>query len=150
MVVQSSDLSVILERPERVAFTLRSVLKGSGTRTIDDTYTVSASGVDVRSVLSGDVPAATRVVFPVLVSDGATDTRVTVHQERAEVRSAAATLTWELLGPSAASGLTFEGPRIPTHDGYLQALVADLPAGTREVRWRVRLQPETKTKADAA
>jgi hypothetical protein len=143
MIIQSSDLDIILERPERVAFTLRSILKGSGTRTVDEAYTVAASGVDVRTVLGGDIPASTRVVFPVLVSDGATDTRVAVYREHAEVRSAGTMLSWELLAPPAGSGLTFEGPRIPTHDGFLQALVADLPAGTREVRWRVRLRPET-------
>jgi hypothetical protein len=44
----------------------------------------------------------------------------------------------------AVARLSFEGPRVPTHNGYVQALAADLPAGTREVRWRLRLENDRR------
>jgi hypothetical protein len=144
--VASTDLIVLLERPERVAFTVRSVLAGPGARPVEESYTVSASGVDVRSVLGGaEAPAATRIVFPALVSDGAADTRIEVARSgdpSAAVHAGGAALTWTLNAPTGASPLTLDGTRLATHDGYLQAYAAELPAGTREVRWSVRLQTE--------
>jgi hypothetical protein len=140
-VVDEADLSVRLERPERVAFGLRYGLGGEGARPVEEEYTVAASGVEVMTRLGGaNAPAQARALFPALVSDGARDTKITLSGARATIRHAGAALTWEVVSPEGTKP-ALEGPRVPTHNGYVQALAADLPEGTREVRWRLRLEP---------
>ncbi len=134
------DLSVLLQRAERVVFTVRYGLQGEGARPLEEKYSVTASGVEVVTQVGGaTAPAATRVLFPVLVSDGAKDTRISLSGSRATIYHAGTALTWEVVSPQGAR-LALEGPRVPTHNGYVQALVADLPDAAREVRWRLHLE----------
>lgn len=138
-VVRAADLRVPAERPDHAAFTVRYELEGEGARPVEEEYRVSAAGVEIVTRLGGaGAPAAVRAVFPVLVSDGAAETKVTTGGAQTRVSHAGATLTGEVLSPGGAR-LAQEGPRVPTHNGFVQAAVADLPAGTREVRWRLRL-----------
>lgn len=138
--VAGADVSVHAEQEDRAEFTILYGLRGEGSRRLEERYTVTETGVEVTVRLgSGTVPAATRILFPALVSDGAADTDLTLDGSHATIRHSGSTLTWEVLSPKGAR-LTAEGPRVPTHNGYLQALVSDLPAGTREVRWRLRLE----------
>ncbi len=141
-VARGADLRVHAERPDHVAFTVRYELSGEGARPVEEEYVVSAAGVEVTARVSDtSAPAAVRAVFPLLVSDGASDTRVTVMDGQAWVTHGGAVLTCELLSPSGARlALDSGGPRVATRNGFMQAAVADLPAGTREVRWRLRLE----------
>jgi len=125
----------------QVSFVLRYGLQGTGARPVEEEYVVSAAGVEVVSRLGGDdAPAATRVRFPALVSDGERETAININGAQATIEHANASLTWEVVSPPGAR-LRLEGPRVATHNGYVRALVADLPAATREVRWRLRLAP---------
>ncbi len=140
--VIGTELSAhVAQRSDQVSFALRYDLQGTGARPVEEEYVVSAAGVEVVSRLGGDTPpAATRVRFPALVSDGERETAININGARATIEHANASLTWEVVSPPGAR-LRLEGPRVATHNGYVRALVADLPAAAREVRWRLRLAP---------
>jgi hypothetical protein len=38
--------------------------------------------------------------------------------------------------------LSLREPQLAMRNGYMQAATADLPAGTREVKWKVTLAPD--------
>jgi hypothetical protein len=142
--VTEDDLTVREESASRVAFTVRYELGGEGMPPfVEEDYTVSGDGaVEIRARLGGDAPhpegTRARLMFPALVSDGEADTHITLAGARATIRHAGAILAWEIVSPEGAA-LALEGPRIPTRNGFVRALAADLPPGTREARWRVSL-----------
>lgn len=133
--VASAALDAVHLETGRAAFTVRYALSGDGARPVEEHYTVSADGVEVISRTGGAV-APMRVVFPALVSDGAHDIPLTVTTNKATARLADGETTWEVLAPEHVT-LALSGPRIPTHNGWVRALSADLPSGTREIRWRL-------------
>ena len=142
LLTRSVDLDVAEETPERVRFTLRYHLEGSAVTGLREAYTISAAGVEVITRLESKTPlAATRALFPVLISDGATDTKVSLNGAQAQTHYAGAALTWEVVAPEQAH-LDFEGQRVVTHNGYMQAAVAALPAGAQELHWRLHLDTE--------
>lgn len=51
------------------------------------------------------------------------------------------TLIWQAIAPTGLCP-ALEGPRVATRNGYVQALVAPLPPGTREARWHLDLKPD--------
>lgn len=138
--VTKTDLRVHRSEADRAVFTVAYHTSGEGSLRIEEEYTIHRSGVEVVVRLEG-APARTAVLFPLLVSDANADTNVTVAGGVAAVRHAAATLTWEVVAPQNVS-LALDGPRVPTHNGFLRAAIADLPEGTRELRWRLRLEGE--------
>ncbi|MBW3637073.1 MAG: hypothetical protein KY445_11530 [Armatimonadetes bacterium] len=139
--VQSSEVTIESQSPTQVSFSIKYALSGPNMRPVEEKYVVNASGVDVTTRLADGVDGLTRLMFPALVSDGARDTQITLIGPRATIRRAGGILNFHAISPQ---GLTprLEGPRIATRNGYVQALVADLPAGTREVRYRLDLAPE--------
>lgn len=142
LLTRHTDLEVQEEMPERVRCTLRYNLEGGAVTGLSEAYTISASGVEVTTRLETKTPlAATRVLFPILVSDGATDLKVNLDGPQAQTHYAGATLTWEVVTPTQVH-LGLEGPRVVTHNGYMQAAVAALPAGTQELHWRLHLENE--------
>src|SRR5258705_345057 len=107
---------------------------------VQEDYTVSADGVEGATRILGDAKImATRIVFPALVNDGANDTKVTLDADRLEIERDGGALTWEVTSPPGLK-LQIDGPRIPTHNGYVQAVHADLPTDGREAKWRIKLQ----------
>jgi hypothetical protein len=143
-IVERADLEVHSETPQQVVFSINYALKGPGLHPLEEHYTVTAAGVEVVTRLGGNAtPTQTRLVFPALVSDGARDTQIKIEGSRVTITRPGGTLIWEALSPTGLRP-TLEGPRVATRNGYVQPLVADLPAGTREARWRVRLEPDTQ------
>jgi hypothetical protein len=113
--------------------------------------------------VSGEGPF--RFVFPALVHDGARNTDVKVNgatltiarlgapaqapaTERASKPKLGGKLTWQLVTPEGLS-LTQLGPQVVTHNGYVQSVVAEVPAGVSEVKWRLTLEPDAR-KGEAA
>lgn len=140
--VEQDDLTIHRESPQQVVFSVRYVLRGAGLRPIEEDYTVTTAGIEVVTRLGGDsAPARTRLLFPALVSDGLNDTDISIEGARLTIRRHGGTLIWEALSPPGLRAV-LEGPRVATRNGYAQALVADLPPGTREARWRVQLEPD--------
>lgn len=138
--VVSATLTEAPSGPGRVSFTVRYALNGDGARTVEEQYTISAGGVEVASRFVGkSPPAQARLVLPALVSDGAQDVSLSVTTNRATANLASGQTIWEVLAPKNVA-LALSGPRVPSHNGWMQALTADLPPGTREVRWRVGLK----------
>lgn len=144
-VAKAADLQVGGPGPaqtEYTTFTLRYDLAGSGARPVEETYTLSSLGVDgTAKVLGSTPPAATRVALPVLVFDGVRATKVTVDGPKVRCQRVGGTMTWEVTSPAGVT-LSLAEPKLVNHNGYAQAAVADLPAGTREVRWKLTLEPD--------
>jgi hypothetical protein len=136
--VGSADLDAIDEPADHAHFTVTYNLVGEGARLVHEDYRVSRDGVQVGTWIEGEAPAHARVILPILVSDGARDTNVHLEAGRVVVRREGGTLTWEVLSP-AGLNFTLDGPRVPMHNGWIQAATAELPAGAREVRWVMRL-----------
>ena len=138
-VVRITDLKVEEQTGEAVAFRLRYLLEGPGSRLIEERYRVDASGVEVRSHIGGDAaPAAARVTFPVLVSDGVGKTDVKVDGARLAVGHEGSRLTFEVLSPEPVK-LQVLPPDVVTHNGFVRVASGELPKGSREARWKITL-----------
>ncbi len=141
-IVETDDLTIASVTPTRVAFSVRYGLKGAGLHPLEESYIVDASGVDVTTQLqSPAAPAQMRLLFPALVSDGARDTDVKIDGAKVTIHRVGGTLIWRALAPAGLRP-TLEAPRVATRNGYVQALVAPLPPGTREAHWHLDLQPD--------
>jgi hypothetical protein len=137
----NAQLRVSEESPQRVQFSVAYEPQGAGALPVREDYLVTADGVEGTTQVSSNGSAiAARVVFPALVNDGANDTQVKLETNHLSIRRDGGELDWQIIEPAGLT-LKFEGPRIPTHNGYVQAAVADLPANTWEVKWRLTLQP---------
>lgn len=140
--VHTTDLEVEDRTDERVVFRLRFELNAPGAQSVVERYVIDDSGVEVRSRIGGgDAPAAARVTFPVLVSDGAQNTNVTIDASSLTVVHNGAKLTWEVLAPDDVA-IRLEQPKFVSHAGFVQRAAAELPAGSREARWKVKLSAE--------
>lgn len=142
-IVKSSDLSIQTETPAQVTFSLKYNLSGPNMRPIEEKYSVDAAGVDVTTRLSDGAAVPMRLMFPALVSDGANETEIAINGSHVVINRRGGTLIWEALSPTGLAP-RLEGPRVATRNGWMQALVADLPPGTREARWRVNLEPDAR------
>ena len=87
----------------------------------------------------GGAAAETRIRLPVLVSDGAEKTTVGLESPVLSVLNHGSELQWTLLEPAGNSALDLAGPQVASHIGYVRAVVGTLPAGSREVHWRITL-----------
>jgi hypothetical protein len=142
-VVRIADLKVDEQRDEEaVAFRLRYLLEGRGSRLVEEQYRIDSSGVEVRSHVGGDdAPAAARVIFPVLVSDGATKTDVMLEGPRLTVRHHGSRLTFEVIAPEPVK-LQLTPPDVVTHNGFVRMVTGDLPPVSQEARWKISLVEE--------
>jgi len=134
--VKSADLESRETADGRVRFaiTYRLGAEGGVDRTLSEEFAIDHSGVEVTSRTDG----ASRVVFPVLVSDGEKNLKV-VALSRVAVERGGRFTVWEVALPAGVR-MGLEGPRVASHNGWVQAAVGELPEGTREVRWRVSFE----------
>jgi hypothetical protein len=139
--IKSATLTVTEQTPARVGFELVYSLGDKGAQVIEQ-YRIDADGVTGTSTLhgAGDL-AATSVLFPALVNDGKEDTNIAIEPSRATIGLRGSKLTFEVTVP-AGLPLKLVGPEVPSHNGYMQALAADLPDRQTEVRWHISLQNE--------
>lgn len=140
--VLNAGLTVRQETPQRVEFSVRYELQGEGLRPVEEDYIVTADGtVEVATRIGGDTPPAqSRLLFPALMSDGARELDLLLDGARAVISRPGGALEWEVLSPTGLN-VRLDGPRIPSRNGWMQGVMAPLPPGTREARWRLRLSP---------
>jgi hypothetical protein len=138
--VQNVDLDVKDANLKGVSFVVHYGLKGKGAAPVTETYALSSDGLlmTVRAEGLGSVPQ--RVQFPVLVSDGADDSKVEISGNRLSVATSGGSLEYEVTSPADVK-LTLDGPRLATHNGYVQAAVGPLPEGADGATWHIRLSP---------
>jgi hypothetical protein len=126
---------------DTMTFQITYVPDGDIHHELVEEYSISGEGVEVTSRLVGDrAPAEPGILFPLLVSDGAADTQVSVNAAWAEVRLSESVTCWEVLEPAGVC-LRLCGPRVPCHNGWMTVAWSPLPAGASSVRWRVRVFP---------
>ena len=141
-VIQQAGLEVGMA-PDRVSLTIAYELDGPDARDVEERYVLSGDGVRYTQVLGESQAAPHRAVFPVLVNDGARETQVEVLQgEALQITRGGGVLRLESLDKNPPK-LQLDGPRIPTHNGYVRAAVA--PATGQEVNWRITLEPAPLT-----
>lgn len=141
--VAEAELAVLERVPGQIAFSIRYSLEGPGAKPVEEAYRVSAQGVEVTTLLMEPAGVGLRVVLPALVSDGRRDSKILLEGGTMSVRSGDALLRWEVAKPKEVT-LVRSGPQIATRNGYVQAVVADLPPGVHEVTWRLRLESLAK------
>jgi hypothetical protein len=128
-------------RADHASFTLLYTPAGDGALPIEETYTISAQGVDITTRLASNAkPDVTRFAFPAMINDGARMTDITTVSGKLTIHRVGGTLNCEVLSPSNVN-FHASGPALVTHNGYVQAMIADLPAGTTEVEYRITLAP---------
>lgn len=131
----SSDLGAV--------FMIRYDLEGPGARDVAERYEITADGVQCTQRFADDAgPVETaRFAFPLLVNDGARDTRVSLDPPgRLNVGGSGGELTLQILPPPELK-FTLDGPRIPTHNGHVQAAVGTLDDPVTGIGWIVTLRP---------
>ena len=145
-VVKKADLE-IAQSTDRAVFTIKYQLEGPGARDVEERYRVSSDGVECIQLVGDTKPpssaAPRQFAFPVLMNDGARDTRVDIEEDGKALRIARAggILRFRSLQPLEVS-LALTGPRIPTHNGYVQAATGSrAPAANDVARWHVTLEP---------
>jgi hypothetical protein len=154
-----AELLVHEQSAERVRFSIKYETAGDAARVIEEEYSVSKAGVEGVQRISAGAPPAVRVIFPALVNDGARATEIQIQQNKATIARRGATtreigdaektwftkpggvLTFELTSAADAK-LALTGPELVTHNGSVRALVADLPPGTKELKWKMTLDPD--------
>src|SRR5262249_8738320 len=136
-VAKSAGLSVKETSPDRVAFTLDFELEGPGARKMTCSYAIDANGVTCeQSASAGD-----RFAFPLLGNDGAKDTTVKVADGSLNVSRQGGSMMIHVIAPHGIK-LQPTGPRVPTHNGYVQAYVAPLPQDAGSVQYLMTLSPK--------
>ncbi len=156
-----AELQVQEQSGERVRFSIKYDTAGDDARTIEEEYVITKGGVEGTQRIGGDVPSAVRVLFPALVNDAARATDIQIQKNKVTIARCGAmtreigdpakswftkpggVLKFELTGAADAQ-LMLTGPQVLTHNGYVQALVADLPDGMKEMKWKMTLEPEPK------
>jgi hypothetical protein len=143
--VGSIDVKVADHSPRHVAFELdySLITPGEPKRRLIDQYSISPDGVRCQEQITGGLPVSgVRFCFPALVNDGAADTRISMQPDGATIDDFGSVLQWRILSPQIkAADTKLDEPRIPCHNGYMQPLIAALPAGaeTPSVTWQVDL-----------
>jgi hypothetical protein len=128
--------------PGAAQFVLTYQLKKNA-GTVEQRYRIDQDGVECTETFSpaaAGAPGAMRFIFPAMVSDGRADVEVQPSPGHLQVTRAGGRLALELLS-AKESQFNLEGDRIPTHNGWVRAAVAELPSGMNSVRWRAKLSP---------
>ncbi|HVT91102.1 MAG TPA: hypothetical protein VHD56_19775 [Tepidisphaeraceae bacterium] len=124
------ELSAVETSPDHSKFTLRY---GSD---VLEQWTIDSDGAEcVTRCLANSI--AVRFTLPALVSDGATDTNLKIDGSTLAIAREGGKLSVEILNPKP-SEFALEGPRVPTHNGWVQKAVSDLKQA-KEVQYRLRL-----------
>jgi len=118
---------------DRASFTLTYHLEGPGAREVREHYVVSSDGVTVEQSAEG----SERFVLPVLVNDGARDTKLDMGLGTLAVTRAGGSLKFTSIEPKLR--LSLGDPKVPTHNGYVQPVVGDNVKS--KVTWKLTLEP---------
>ena len=144
-----NDVTLRVDRtsPNDAKFELDYALNAAGDQHTIEQYTINDSGVEMTDRLTGGpAPSAMRLRLPALVSDGATDTTIQTTGDSAAILNQGSKLTYKVLAPSAGVTLKLDGPRIPSHNGYMQAITTDVPVG-QPVRFHISLSQQSSPSA---
>jgi hypothetical protein len=144
--VKAAELEVNDEKPERISFTVKYELSGDGARPVEETFTITKAGVEGTSAVQGDKPAATRVLLPAFIHDGEKAMDATVAGNRLTTRRGNGEMTWTVTEPSGVK-LELIGPHVATPNGYIRAVVSELPNAATQVKWKATLQPAQSASA---
>jgi hypothetical protein len=140
-VVESVDLSVDHEAVDSVEFILQYNLRGKETCAVQEHYVVNPDAVDGTWNLGVPDLTQTRVIFPALVNDGANDLAVATKRGLLEVHRGGCVMYWEVTKPDNVL-LRQEGPRVPSHNGYMRAVIGEISRTRAPVSWHLTLEKD--------
>jgi hypothetical protein len=140
--VQSASLAVTRADSQDAEFSIDWSLDGPSEtgRHIIESYTITPAGVLCDDRITGPPTAALRVDFPALISDGATDTNLSINNRTATITNHGSALTWQIQLPSNDTSLALQGPPIACHSGYMRQLIAPITTpASPSARWQITL-----------
>jgi hypothetical protein len=140
-IVSSVNLDVRSSLRDRVEFELTYHLRSEGQRerTVREKYVLTPGAVEQTSTVDGE-SGAFRAHLPVLVSDGAADTAVELGDASVTVSQRGSVTSVQFDPADVIPGVKLEGPRVVTHNGYVQEAVVG--ARSRSVTARITLRQE--------
>jgi hypothetical protein len=138
-IVKAAELTVKDEKVDHVAFSVKYDLAGDGARPVEESFVLTKDGVEGVSAAAGDKPAVTRALFPAFIHDGEKESPATIAGNKVTTQRGSATLTWEVTDPPNVK-LELTGPQIATHNGYVRAVVGELPNVAPQLKWKLTLQ----------
>jgi hypothetical protein len=138
--VLTADLKVDSTASRQTGFTVVYKLSGPGQegRSVTERFTLAADGVRCESTVSGgSTPAEWRVHFPVLVSDGAEDLSVSLTANSITTTERGSATSIEMPAADLTDPFSLTGPRVVSHNGYVQEATAGLRTGS--ATWHISL-----------
>jgi hypothetical protein len=123
----------------RVSYARFSAGKDPAPIRLSQTILVEPSGVTVTDEIAGDVERL-RVTWPMLVSDGAAETRIDLSGNSVSLKLGDRGTRFSLLEPAGVT-LSRAGNRIPHRNGHVEAATAEF-AGKRAV-YRITALPQS-------
>ena len=140
-VVESADLRIGEESTDSVIFTVVYHLTGNVTATVAEEYRITPDAVDGAWQIDAPDVSKTRVLFPALVNDGAHDLEVDTQRGMLEAHRHGCVLRWDVTSPEGVL-LRKEGATVPSHNGYVRAIVGEVLRLRAPLTWRLTLQKE--------
>jgi hypothetical protein len=141
--VKEVTLRVLDQSPAHTAFEVEYTLSGEGGRRLVEAYTITGEGVELAAHVSG-YSGRLRLRMPALVSDGASATQLRLEAGRATIGHAGCALRWALLDELAGMKPELVEGATVSHQGRVQPLVVEAPAGVTTVRCRWGLSKQVK------
>jgi hypothetical protein len=140
LAIKSVDLTIHESTVQKVAFDLDYTLSGpeEDGRHLVEQYTLTSDGVDCTTqLIAATPPVEFRAQFPALVSDGAADTSITLAPGSLTIGNHGSTTAWTLRSTDESVPLELSGPRIVTHNGYVQRAIASV--GSASLHYHLKL-----------
>jgi hypothetical protein len=120
--------------PEVVKFSVRYEVGSVAARSVLERYEVTPEQVSVSTEVQGSTPGL-QIRFPAFVFDGETVSEITIHDSQASVSLNGCKETFSVATP-LDNPLHRSGAWIPCRNGFVQAIVAEVPG--RNVAYTLR------------
>jgi hypothetical protein len=129
--VRSADLQVVADHPDRTEFKVVYILIGDGAsdRTVSENYRLTADGVEQESSVSGET-SGLGAHFPVLVTDGATATKVQMTANDLRIDQRGSTTSVRAPAGAVTKPLVLSSRRLLNHSGDIQEATIEFGSAT--------------------
>jgi hypothetical protein len=140
-IVKKTDLKSEQDAQGGITLDIVYELEGPGARKVSEHYLIGDGRVFCEQIVEPHAQPL-RLAIPVLVNDGLRETEVKFEREASAftITRSGGLLKFSMRNPPLRFSL--QGPKLPTHNGYVQAAVAEIPPGLDDYeRWEIHLEP---------